>query len=51
MVMNDVVPSGFLRVATSLFHSPKSNVLLPFWIKPSATPGTPSAIEPAGMRA
>jgi hypothetical protein len=27
MVMNDMVPSGFLREATSLFHSPKSNIV------------------------
>ena len=28
MVMNDIVPSGFLRDATSLLHSPKSNTVV-----------------------
>ena len=27
MVMNEIVPSGFLRLATSLFHSPKSKMV------------------------
>src|SRR5208283_293807 len=27
MVMNEIVPSGFLRLATSLFHSPKSKIV------------------------
>ena len=27
MVMNEMVPSGFLRLAISLFHSPKSKIV------------------------
>src|SRR5215831_13396531 len=27
VVMNEMVPSGFLRLPTSLFHSPKSNMV------------------------
>src|SRR6266496_5980768 len=27
MVIKEIVPSGFLRLATSLFHSPKSKIV------------------------
>src|SRR5690349_8066384 len=27
IVTNEIVPSGFLRLATSLFHSPKSKIV------------------------
>jgi hypothetical protein len=27
VVMKEIVPSGFLRLATSLFHSPKSKIV------------------------
>src|SRR5262249_50868858 len=29
VVMNEIVPSGFFREAISLFHSPKSNTVVP----------------------
>ena len=39
MVRNEIVPSGFLREATSLFHSPKSKTV--------AAPARLTAISPS----
>src|SRR6266540_1712195 len=40
MVMNDMVPSSFLREATALFHSPKSKVVAPFLLSTSIVPSS-----------
>ncbi len=38
MVMNEIVPSSFLRDATVLFHSPKSKTVAVFSFRTASSP-------------
>src|SRR6266542_345132 len=49
MVMNDMVPSSFLREATALFHSPKSKVVAPFLLSTSIVPSSLLVYPDAGI--
>src|SRR5580698_2248131 len=40
IVINEIVPSSFFRDATVLFHSPKSNVVTPFWLDTASSPSS-----------